>query len=234
MATLFEAWQGVQGRIDAACTACGRNSTEVALLAVSKTFPALAVRELYIHGQRCFGENYAQELAQKCIDLADCSDIEWHFIGPLQSNKTRIVAESAHWVHTIDRFKIAERLNNQRPAHLPALNVCIQVNVSGEASKSGIHPDQLLELATAIRQLPHLQLRGLMCIPEATSDEDTLAKQFQSLKYCQAALQDQGFKLDTLSMGMSADLELAIASGTTLVRVGSAIFGARHYQQEKQ
>ncbi|QLI82225.1 YggS family pyridoxal phosphate-dependent enzyme [Chitinibacter fontanus] len=235
MATLFEAWQGVQGRIDAACTACARNPAEISLLAVSKTFPASAVRELYMLGQRHFGENYAQELSQKYAELADCTELHWHFIGPLQSNKTKQVAECADWVHAIDRSKIAERLNQQRPEHLPLLNVCLQVNVSGEESKSGVSPAQLFELAAAVTQLPRLKLRGLMCIPEATDDEVKLAKQFQLLKQCQAKLIQAGFTMDTLSMGMSADLELAIANGSTLVRVGSAIFGARHYsQQEKQ
>jgi pyridoxal phosphate enzyme (YggS family) len=229
MATLFEAWQGVQGRIDAACTACARNATEVTLLAVSKTFPATSVRELYMLGQRRFGENYAQELAEKFKTLADCSQLEWHFIGPLQSNKTRLVAECAAWVHTLERVKIAERLNSQRPEHLPPLQVCLQVNVSGEANKSGVAPAELVALAQAIMQLPRLQLRGLMCIPEATDDTTKLAKQFQMLKQCQAKLQEQGFNLDTLSMGMSSDLDIAIANGATLVRVGSAIFGARHY-----
>lgn len=231
MATLFEAWQGVQGRIAAACTACARNTTEITLLAVSKTFPAQDVRQLYQLGQRHFGENYAQELASKQAELGDCGDLVWHFIGPLQSNKTRVVAECAHWVHTIDRLKIAERLSAQRPAHLPALNLCLQVNVSGEASKSGISPDELITLAESIIRLPRVQLRGLMCIPEATDDAVKLAKQFQILKQCQLKLQENGFELDTLSMGMSADLELAIANGSTLVRVGSAIFGARHYPQ---
>jgi pyridoxal phosphate enzyme (YggS family) len=231
MATLFEAWQGVQGRIDAACTACARNTTDVTLLAVSKTFPATSVRELYMLGQRRFGENYAQELAEKFKTLADCSQLEWHFIGPLQSNKTRLVAECAAWVHTLERVKIAERLNSQRPEHLPPLQVCLQVNVSGEANKSGVAPAELVALAQAIMQLPRLQLRGLMCIPEATDDTTKLAKQFQMLKQCQAKLQEQGFNLDTLSMGMSSDLDIAIANGATLVRVGSAIFGARHYPQ---
>ncbi|WP_373974585.1 YggS family pyridoxal phosphate-dependent enzyme [Chitinibacter sp. SCUT-21] len=236
MATLFEAWQGVQGRIAAACTACTRNAAEISLLAVSKTFPASDVRALYELGQRSFGENYAQELSDKHTQLADCTDLIWHFIGPLQSNKTRIVAECADWVHTVERVKIAERLNAQRPEHLPPLNVCLQVNVSGEASKSGVAPDQVIQLAQAIAALPRLKLRGLMCIPEATDDEVKLAKQFQLLKQCLAHLIEQGFELDTLSMGMSSDLELAIANGTTLVRVGSAIFGARQYstQQEQQ
>jgi pyridoxal phosphate enzyme (YggS family) len=234
MATLFEAWQGVQGRIGAACTACARNAAEISLLAVSKTFPAAAVRELYTLGQRSFGENYAQELQQKHAELADCSKLNWHFIGPLQSNKSRIVAECASWVHTVDRVKIAERLSQQRPEHLPPLNVCLQVNVSGEASKSGVQPAELLSLAQAVQALPRLQLRGLMCIPEATDDEVKLAKQFQLLKQCQATLAEYGIELDTLSMGMSSDLEIAIANGTTLVRVGSAIFGARHYPKQEQ
>ncbi|WP_410498946.1 YggS family pyridoxal phosphate-dependent enzyme [Chitinibacter sp. S2-10] len=229
MAMLFEAWQGVQGRISAACTACARKPQEITLLAVSKTFPAADIHQLYQLGQREFGENYAQELEQKATELADCHELVWHFIGPLQSNKTRIVANAAHWVHTIERSKIAERLNNQRPAALPPLNVCLQVNVSGEASKSGVAPDELLVLARNVAQMPRLKLRGLMCIPEATADQVKLAKQFQLLKQCQDMLNAHGFALDTLSMGMSSDLELAIANGSTLVRVGSAIFGARPY-----
>ena len=232
MATIFIALQDVQARIAAACTAAGRSPSEVRLLAVSKTFPADDIRTLYQTGVRAFGENYAQELADKDQSLTDCQDIEWHFIGPLQSNKTRLVAECAAWVHTIDRLKIAERLAKQRPAHLPALNICLQVNVSGETSKSGVAPSELSELAIAIRSLPQLKIRGLMCIPEATHDTQKLAQQFLLLKQLLAQLNEQGFALDTLSMGMSSDLELAIKSGSTMVRVGSAIFGARQAHQE--
>lgn len=229
MATIFTALQDVQARIRAACTAASRNDNEVILLAVSKTFPSSDIRTLYEQGHRAFGENYAQELATKQHELSDCTDLEWHFIGPIQSNKTKLVAENAAWVHTIDRFKIAERLSNQRPSHMAALNICLQVNVSGEQSKSGIAPNELLELAQQVSQLPHLTIRGLMCIPEATDNATLLAEQFATLVKLKEQLNQQGFALDTLSMGMSADLELAIASGSTLVRIGSAIFGARTY-----
>jgi len=229
MATIFTALQDVQARIHAACTTASRNDNEVTLLAVSKTFPTQYIRTLYEHGQRAFGENYAQELASKQQELSDCTDLEWHFIGPLQSNKTRLVAENAAWVHTIDRFKIAERLAKQRPSDMPQLNICLQVNVSGEDSKSGVAPNELLELAQQVSQLPELKIRGLMCIPEATDNASLLAAQFATLVKLKEQLNSQGFALDTLSMGMSADLELAIASGSTLVRIGSAIFGARTY-----
>ena len=229
MATIFTALQDVQARIRAACTAASRNDNEVILLAVSKTFPSSDIRTLYEQGHRAFGENYAQELATKQHELSDCTDLEWHFIGPIQSNKTRLVAENAAWVHTIDRFKIAERLAKQRPSDMMPLNICLQVNVSGEQSKSGITPNELLGLAQQVSQLPQINIRGLMCIPEATDNATRLAEQFSTLVSLKAQLNQQGFKLDTLSMGMSGDLELAIASGSTLVRIGSAIFGARTY-----
>ncbi|MGD1826361.1 Pyridoxal 5'-phosphate homeostasis protein YggS, UPF0001 family [Chromobacterium violaceum] len=219
----------VKQRLDAACAAAGRAPGAAALLAVSKTFPADALRAAYACGQRAFGENYVQELQQKCEALAGL-EIEWHFIGPLQSNKTRIVAERAHWVHSIDRLKIAERLSAQRPDGLPALNVCVQVNVSGEDSKSGCAPEEAAALARAVAALPRLRLRGLMCIPESTEDTARLAAQFARLRGLQRQLNAEGLALDTLSMGMSADLETAVAEGATLVRVGSAIFGQRDYQ----
>ena len=229
MATIFTALQDVQARIRAACTAASRNDNEVTLLAVSKTFPSSDIRTLYEQGHRAFGENYAQELATKQHELSDCTDLEWHFIGPIQSNKTRLVAENAAWVHTVDRFKIAERLAKQRPSQMAPLNICLQVNVSGEGSKSGTTPQLLPELLQQVSQLPQLRIRGLMCIPEATDNATLLAEQFATLVKLKEQLNSQGFGLDTLSMGMSADLELAIASGSTLVRIGSAIFGARTY-----
>ncbi|AMC35586.1 YggS family pyridoxal phosphate-dependent enzyme [Janthinobacterium sp. B9-8] len=229
MATIFTAWQGVRERIAKAAAANQREINAVALLAVSKTFPSEAIRELYLIGQRAFGENYVQELIDKHAALIDCNELVWHFIGPLQSNKTRSVAELADWVHSIDRLKIAERLSAQRPEHLPHLNVCIQVNVSGEVSKSGIAPDECLTLATKICQLPRIQLRGLMCIPEPTPDLAQLAKQFKVLRDLQNQLITQGIPVDTLSMGMSSDLETAISEGSTLVRVGTALFGTRTY-----
>lgn len=232
MATMFSAWQGVLQRIEMAEKNAGRKHGEVRLVAVGKTFPATSVRELYNLGQRDFGENYAQEFAQKCEALSDCQDLVWHFIGPLQSNKTRVVAEHAHWVHALDRLKIAQRLSLQRPEQSPPLNVCLQVNVSGEASKSGVSPDQVLDLACSISKLPGLRLRGLMAIPEPTNDAGKLSGQFALLHKLYVALNAQGFSLDTLSMGMSADLELAIAEGATHVRVGTALFGARDYSNK--
>ncbi|OWY41066.1 YggS family pyridoxal phosphate-dependent enzyme [Xenophilus sp. AP218F] len=218
----------VRQRLAAAERAAGRPAGSAALLAVSKTFPADALRSAWSAGQRAFGENYVQELQQKCAELADLG-IEWHFIGPLQSNKTRIVAECAHWMHSIDRLKIAERLSAQRPETLPPLQVCVQVNVSGEESKSGCAPEEALALARAVAALPRLNLRGLMCIPEPTADQAQLAGQFAALRRLWQQLRDEGMALDTLSMGMSSDLELAVAEGATLVRVGSAIFGTRDY-----
>lgn len=228
MSQLTLALHRVQTQLAEAAHAAGRNAATVQLLAVSKTFPAEAVREVYAAGQRAFGENYVQELQAKAAELADLA-IEWHFIGPLQSNKTRIVAETAHWVHAIDRLKIAERLSAQRPAHLPPLQVCVQVNVSGEDSKSGCSPADAPALLQAVAALPGLQLRGLMCIPEPTQDAVTLAARFGVLRQLQQQMAAQGLALDTLSMGMSADMAQAIAAGSTLVRVGTAIFGARHY-----
>jgi len=231
---LITAWQGVLQRIDAALSQYQRPAGACALLAVSKTFPAEAIRALYQHGQRDFGENYVQELTQKAGELSDCPDLVWHFIGPLQSNKTRPVAEIAHWVHSLDRLKIAERLSAQRPPHLPELQVCLQVNVSGEGSKSGIDETQVLDLARAIAKLPRLRLRGLMCIPEPSQDPAILMRRFGRLRELFIELNAEGLELDTLSMGMSADLEAAVAAGSTLVRVGSAIFGARSYPQTAQ
>ncbi|SUX29577.1 YggS family pyridoxal phosphate-dependent enzyme [Chromobacterium vaccinii] len=221
--------QQVRLRLDAACAAAGREPGAATLLAVSKTFPADDLRAAYDCGQRAFGENYVQELQQKCEALAGL-DIEWHFIGPLQSNKTRVVAERAHWAHSIDRLKIAERLSAQRPDVLPPLNVCVQVNVSGEDSKSGCAPEEAAALARAAAALPGLRLRGLMCVPEPTQDAARLAAQFARLRGLLLQLNAEGLALDTLSMGMSADLEAAVAEGATLVRVGSAIFGQRDYQ----
>ncbi|GAB3244108.1 pyridoxal phosphate-binding protein [Chitinimonas naiadis] len=227
MADLDKSRQAVLERIAGALQAAGRSPGECSLLAVSKTFPASVVRLCYAAGQRAFGENYVQELVEKTAQLADLDDLEWHFIGPLQSNKTRQVAELAQWVHGVDRLKIAERLSAQRPAHLPALNICVQVNVSGEDSKSGCLPGEAIALAQAVARLPGLRLRGLMCIPEPSDDVATLARQFAILRELKTALAASGLPLDTLSMGMSADLELAIAEGSTLVRVGTALFGAR-------
>lgn len=226
--SIAQAITDVSQRIRAAEAASARPAGSVRLLAVSKTFPASAVQAAYAAGQRAFGENYVQELQAKAAALAGL-DIEWHFIGPLQSNKTRIVAENAHWVHSIERLKIAQRLSEQRPAQLPPLQVCIQVNVSGEDSKSGCTPAEALALAHAVAALPNLQLRGLMCIPEPTTDMQKLASQFALLRQVQDELREDGLTLDTVSMGMSSDMAQAIAAGSTMVRVGTAIFGARHY-----
>ncbi|MTD33096.1 YggS family pyridoxal phosphate-dependent enzyme [Paludibacterium denitrificans] len=223
-----QALQAVRQRLTLAEQEAGRPAGSVTLLAVSKTFPAAAIREAYADGQRAFGENYVQELESKAQELADLA-IEWHFIGPLQSNKTRPVAQTAHWVHSVERLKIAERLSAQRPPELALLNVCVQVNVSGEASKSGCAPAEARALAQAVAALPHLRLRGLMCIPEPTEDASRLAAQFALLRTIFQQLQADGPALDTLSMGMSADMALAVHEGATLVRVGSAIFGARNY-----
>ena len=214
----------------------GRNPTEIALLAVSKTFGAEHVVQAWQAGQRMFGENYVQEGVDKISEvrrlLADdraADQLLWHFIGPIQSNKTRPIAENFSWVHSIDREKIATRLSEQRPANLGKLQVCLQVNISGEASKSGVSPDQLLALAKHVVQLPNLNLRGLMCVPEAYEDEAAQRQAFRSLADLRQQLQTQGIMLDTLSMGMSADMQAAIAEGSTMVRIGSAIFGKRNY-----
>jgi pyridoxal phosphate enzyme (YggS family) len=199
----------------------------VGLLAVSKTKPASDLREAFSAGLRDFGENYLQEALGKQTELSDLPLI-WHFIGPIQSNKTRAIAENFAWVHSVDRLKIAQRLSEQRPADLPPLNVCIQVNVSGEASKSGCAPEDLPALAQAIIALPNLRLRGLMAIPEPTDDSDEQNAAFAAVR----TLQDQlNLPLDTLSMGMSHDLEAAITQGATWVRIGTALFGARNYGQ---
>lgn len=226
MTSISSNLQAVRARIRAAAQACGRRPEEVALVAVSKTWPAAAVREAAAAGQRAFGENYVQEGCAKAEALAELG-LEWHFIGPLQSNKTRLVASYFDWVHSVDRLKIAERLSAQRDIHRPPLNVCIQVNVSGEASKSGVAPADVAALARAVAGLPRLRLRGLMCIPEPTQDPAVLAARFGVLRALGASLTDEGLALDTLSMGMSHDLEAAIAAGATMVRVGTAIFGER-------
>ena len=216
----------VRKRIELACQAVGRASDTVKLLAVSKTMPAQAVREAYAAGQLAFGENYIQEGVDKIAALADLP-LEWHCIGPIQSNKTKLVAENFAWVHSIDRLKIAERLSAQRPAHLPPLQVCLQVNVDGGSNKSGVAPEELLALAQAVAKLPHLQLRGIMTIPEPAETEAEARAVHQQAKRLFDQLKTAGLTLDTLSMGMTADLEAAVAEGSTCVRVGTAIFGAR-------
>ncbi len=222
--------QEVKQRIAQACGRAARPANSVTLLAVSKTFGPEAVRAAHAAGQQAFGENYVQEALAKIETLADLrAQLQWHFIGPLQSNKTRAVAEAFDWVHTVDRLKIAERLAAQRPAGLPPLQLCLQVNISEEASKSGVAPADVAALATAVAALPRerVVLRGLMAIPEPAASLQAQGAPHAALRALLQTLNTQGLALDTLSMGMSADLEAAVAEGATVVRVGSAIFGAR-------
>jgi pyridoxal phosphate enzyme (YggS family) len=218
--------QTVRDRMTAACLAAGRAPDAVSLLAVSKTFDAPAVAEAYAAGQTAFGENYIQEAVQKITALRHLP-LQWHCIGPIQSNKTRLVAEHFDWVHTVDRFKVAQRLSEQRPVGLPPLQVCLQVNVDGGDTKSGVPPEAALALAQQVATLPHLQLRGIMSIPEPAPDFVAACSLFTRVKAVFDALNAEGLALDTLSMGMSADMEAAIHAGSTLVRVGTAIFGGR-------
>jgi pyridoxal phosphate enzyme (YggS family) len=222
--------QQVRTRIASACEHAQRPVQSVTLLAVTKTFGPHLVRAAHAAGQRAFGENYVQEALEKIEALADLRDsIEWHLIGPLQSNKTRVVATHFDWVHSVDRLKLAQRLSTQRPSERPPLQVCVQVNVSGEASKSGVAPAELPALAAAVAALPaaRVRLAGLMSIPEPSADPAVQRAAHQRLRALRDALRAQGLDLPTLSMGMSADLEAAISEGSTLVRVGTAIFGAR-------
>ncbi len=225
MSTIAENIAKVGERIRAAAQASGRDLDSVGLLAVSKTKPAAAVREAYAAGLRDFGENYLQEALEKQAELSELALI-WHFIGPIQSNKTKPIAEHFAWVHSVDRLKIAQRLAEQRPSHLPPLNICLQVNVSAEDSKSGCAPAELAALALAVSQLPNLRLRGLMAIPEPTDDVAAQRAAFSRLRELRDGLP---LPLDTLSMGMSHDLDAAIAEGATWVRIGTALFGARDY-----
>ena len=229
MATIASNLQAVRVAIDSAATSAGRAADDVSLLAVSKTFTADAVREAWQAGQTRFAESYVQEALAKIAALADLA-IEWHFIGPIQSNKTRSIAENFAWVHSVDRLKTAERLSAQRPAHLPPLQLCLQVNISGEASKSGVVADETGALALAIAGLPNITLRGLMAIPAPSDDVAGQRAAFASLRELFDQLNRQGLRMDTLSMGMSHDFVAAIAEGATMVRVGTAIFGNRVYQ----
>ena len=222
-----KSWQAVRSRIAQAAGAAKRDPDGIRLLAVSKGQTMDAIRAAYALGQRAFGENYVQEALAKAAALADLPDIEWHLIGPLQSNKARAAAQHFAWIETIDRAKVAERLSAARDAHLPRLNACVQVNISGEKSKSGIEPDAALVLLRTIASLPQLVVRGLMGIAEETADAARQRSQFRSLRELYEKARAEGFPLDTLSMGMSADLEAAIAEGATLVRVGTALFGER-------
>ncbi|QGW79765.1 YggS family pyridoxal phosphate-dependent enzyme [Pseudomonas alkylphenolica] len=227
MSTIADNLSTLAARISAAAEAAGRAPSDIRLLAVSKTKPAAAVREAFAAGVRDVGENYLQEALNKQGELTDLP-LTWHFIGPIQSNKTRAIAEHFDWVHSVDRLKIAQRLSEQRPESLEPLNICLQVNVSGEASKSGCTPEELPALASAIAALPRLRLRGLMAIPEPTDDRAAQEAAFARVRQLQDSL---GLSLDTLSMGMSHDLEAAIAQGATWVRIGTALFGARDYGQ---
>jgi pyridoxal phosphate enzyme (YggS family) len=233
MSTIAGNLQAVEATIQAACEAASRPRSTVQLLAVSKTFPAEAVLEAAACGQRAFGENYLQEGIDKIAAVAKAlpdTRLEWHFIGPIQSNKTRPIAANFDWVHTVERLKIAQRLSEQRPPELGPLNICLQVNISGEASKSGAAPEELLALAQAVAALPNLRLRGLMAIPEPQDDPDLQRAPFARLRELAQDIVKAGIQLDTLSMGMSGDMRAAVLEGATIVRVGSAIFGARHYE----
>jgi PLP dependent protein len=230
MSSIDSKRQEVKRRLVTACIAAGRDAEAVTLLAVSKTQGTDAVRAAHAAGQTAFGENYVQEALDKMAALADLrAQLQWHLIGPLQSNKTRAVAEAFDWVQSVDRLKTAQRLAEQRPAHLPPLQLCLQVNISGEASKSGVTPAELPALAHAVAALPaaRVRLRGLMAIPEPAADLAAQRAPHRQLRELLEALNRSGLALDTLSMGMSADLEAAVLEGATLVRVGTAIFGAR-------
>lgn len=232
MSVIRQNLQAVRQRITDAANSAQRDVHGVELLAVSKTFGADAVIAAAEAGQGAFGENYLQEALEKIAEVKATRpdlELEWHFIGPIQSNKTRPIAEHFDWVHSVDRLKIAQRLSEQRPATLPPLNVCLQVNISGEASKSGVLPAETLAVAQAIAALPRLQLRGLMAIPEAVGDAEQQRAPFRQMHALLDQLRAAGLKLDTLSMGMSGDMAAAIAEGATIVRIGSAIFGTREY-----
>ncbi len=226
MGAIAEALQDIHRRIDDALAASGRPATAAHLLAVSKTFPAEAIRAAHAAGQTAFGESYVQEALTKIAQLADL-ELEWHFIGPIQSNKTRPIAEHFAWAHSVDRLKIAERLSAARPPGLPPLNVCLQVNIGGEASKGGAMPAEAIALAAQVAALPGLKLRGFMTIPRPTEEFEAQRAQFRQLRVLFDQARAAGLAVDTLSMGMSDDLEAAIMEGATIVRVGSAIFGAR-------
>lgn len=233
MSTIAQNLQAVDASIVAAAAAAGRPRAQVQLLAVSKTFPPEAVLEAVAAGQSAFGENYLQEALDKMRAVAQAlpgTPLEWHFIGPIQSNKTKPIAASFAWVHTVERLKIAQRLSEQRPPGMGPLNICLQVNISGEASKSGVSPDELPELARQVALLPNLTLRGLMAIPEPETQPEKQRIAFRKLRELADALRAQGLALDTLSMGMSSDLASAVLEGATIVRIGSAIFGSRQYE----
>jgi pyridoxal phosphate enzyme (YggS family) len=233
MSTIAGNLQAVEATIQTACQAAGRPRSTVQLLAVSKTFPPEAVLEAVDAGQRAFGENYLQEGVDKIAAVAKArpdTPLEWHFIGPIQSNKTRPIATHFDWVHTVERLKIAQRLSEQRPPERGPLQICLQVNISGESSKSGAQPEELLALAREVARLPNLRLRGLMAIPEPEDDPELQRVPFARLRALAQEIVADGIFLDTLSMGMSADLRAAVLEGSSIVRVGSAIFGSRTYE----
>ena len=236
MTTIANKLQSVHVQIADACQKCGRQPTDVRLLAVSKTFPAEAVREAALAGQHAFGENYIQEGVDKIAAvraMADVPALQWHCIGPIQSNKTKLVAQHFDWVHTVDRDKIAQRLSDQRPEDVPPLQVCIQVNVDGGATKSGCEPEDAVALAQLVAQLPRLQLRGVMSIPDPQADDAAMLAVHRKVAQVFETIRDAGIdgldQFDTISLGMTADMHTAIAAGSTMVRVGSGIFGARDY-----
>lgn len=231
MSVLQQNYHNVLAQIVGAEASAGRSAGEVRLVAVGKTFPAGDIREVYAAGQRDFGENYIQEWYEKTEDLADLSDIVWHIIGDVQSNKTKFVAERAHWVHTIGRLKTARRLSVQRPSEMPPLQVCIEVNIAGEAAKHGVAPDEVVALACEVAKLPNLKMRGLMCVAKADTGEAELREAFDRMQALLAELNAAGVAADVLSMGMSGDMEIAVACGATHIRIGSAIFGRRDYSK---
>ena len=226
MSTISEGLQAITARISAAAAAAGRALEDIQLVAVSKTFPPEDIRAAFACGQRAFGESYVQEALEKINDLNDLP-LEWHFIGPIQSNKTRAIAETFQWVHSVDRLRVAQRLSDARPALLPPLQVCLQVNISGEASKSGVAAAEVALLAEQVSHLSNVRLRGLMTVPRPTDDQEAQRAAFRSMRELLGRLRARGIALDTLSMGMSDDLEAAIQEGATIIRVGRAIFGER-------
>jgi len=226
MSTISEGLQAITARISAAAAAAGRALEDIQLVAVSKTFPPECIRAAFACGQRAFGESYVQEALEKINDLNDLP-LEWHFIGPIQSNKTRAIAETFQWVHSVDRLRVAQRLSDARPALLPPLQVCLQVNISGEASKSGVASAEVALLAEQVSHLSNVRLRGLMTVPRPTDDQEAQRAAFRSMRELLGSLRARGIALDTLSMGMSDDLEAAIQEGATIIRVGRAIFGER-------
>ncbi|MBN1006660.1 YggS family pyridoxal phosphate-dependent enzyme [Amphritea pacifica] len=235
MTQITDRLKNVHCQINAAAIAAQRQPQAIKLLAVSKTRPAEELRQAWACGQQAFGENYLQEALDKIEALQDL-DIIWHFIGPIQSNKTRAIAENFSWVHSVDRFKIAQRLSDQRPGNLPPLNICLQVNISGESSKSGVLPADLPALAAAVATLSNIRLRGLMAIPASSDDPEQQRKPFAQMNHLLQSLQRQlpDQPLDTLSMGMSGDMEAAILEGATIVRIGTALFGPRDYSSHHQ